>query len=251
MPAKVNEASIVLILKTEKSELLKDYRPILLCNVIYKIISKCLVSRLRPLLEEIITPTQSASILGWMITNNALIAFECLHAIRSGNNRNKRFGAFKLDLTKAYDRVDWTYLEGLLQRLGFQSRWVQWVMEYVTNVKYSVRFNNVLLDSFQPMCGLRQCDPLSPYLFFFVADGLSKNLQQAVERKSLQGLKICSRALGISHLLFVDDTLLFLEIKEEHALIKEDRIRNQSSDMARLMDSTTAFFEVQWEKRQS
>jgi hypothetical protein len=106
MPAKANETSIVLIPKTEKSELLKDYRRISLCNVIYKIVSKCLINRLRPLLEEIITLSQSAFILGRMITDNALIVFECLHANRSVNCRNKRFGAFKLDLTKAYDRVD-------------------------------------------------------------------------------------------------------------------------------------------------
>jgi hypothetical protein len=124
MLAKVNDTSTVLILKTEKPELLKDYGPISLCNVIYKIVSKCLVNRLRPLLVEVITPTQSAFIPGWMITDNALIAFEFLHAIQSGNYRNKRFGAFKIDLTKAYGRVDWTYLKGVLRRLGFQSIWV-------------------------------------------------------------------------------------------------------------------------------
>jgi hypothetical protein len=88
------------------------------------------------------------------ITDNALIAFECLHAIRCGNNRSKKFGAFKLDLIKAYDRVDWKYLKGVLQQVGFQSRWMQWVMECVTTVKFSIHFNNVLLDSFQPSHGL-------------------------------------------------------------------------------------------------
>jgi hypothetical protein len=176
MPAKVIETSIVLILKTKKPELLKEYRTISLCNVIYKIVSKCLVNRLRPLLEEVISPTQSAFIPCRMITDNALIAFECLHVIRSGNSRNKSFGVFKLDLTKAYDHVDWTYLEGVLWRLGFQSRWMQWVMECVITVKYLVRFNNVLLDSFQPMCGLRQGGLLSPYIFLFVAYGLLKFL---------------------------------------------------------------------------
>jgi hypothetical protein len=89
-----------------------------------------------------------------MIANNALIVFECLHAIRCGNNRSKKFGAYKLDLTKAYDHVDWKKLEGVLRRLGFQGKWVQWVMECVTTVRYSVHFNNILLDSFQPSRGL-------------------------------------------------------------------------------------------------
>jgi hypothetical protein len=115
-----------------------------------------------------------------MITNNALIAFECLHALKTDNQDCKKFRAYKLDLTKAYDRVDWRYLEGVLRRLGFHSKWIQWVMECVTTVRYSVHFNNALLDSFTPSHGLRQGDPLSPYLFLFVADGLSMILQHEV-----------------------------------------------------------------------
>jgi hypothetical protein len=124
MPPGVNETSIVLLPKKDEPELLKDFRPISLCNVIYKVISKCMVNRLRPLLQELIAPTQSAFIPGRMITDNALIAFECLHAIRNGNNNSKEFGALKLDLSKAYDRVDWGYLKGILGRLGFHSKWL-------------------------------------------------------------------------------------------------------------------------------
>jgi hypothetical protein len=83
-------------------------------------------------------------------------------------------------------------------------------MKCVTTIRYSVRLNNVLLDFFIPSRGLRQGDPLSPYLFLFVADGLSKILQYEVERGALHELKICRNAPSISHLLFTDDTLLFL-----------------------------------------
>jgi hypothetical protein len=124
MPPGVNETSIVLLPKKDEPELLKDFRPISLCNVIYKVISKCMVNHLRPLLQELIAPTQSAFIPGRMIIDNALIAFECLHAIRNGNNNCKEFGALKLDLSKAYDRVDWGYLKGILGRLGFHSKWL-------------------------------------------------------------------------------------------------------------------------------
>jgi hypothetical protein len=107
--------AIVLIPKVEKPEILKDYRLISLCNVVYKIVSKCTVNKLRPLLDEIIDASQSAFIPGRMITDNALIAFECLHAINNGHRGCKKFGAYKLDLTKAYDRVDWRCLEGILR----------------------------------------------------------------------------------------------------------------------------------------
>jgi hypothetical protein len=127
-------------------------------------------------------------VLGRMITDNTLIAFECLHAIRSGNEGCRKFCAYKLDLTKAYDRIDWGFLKGVQERLGFHSKWVQWVMECMSTVSYSVRFNNVPLESFKPSRGLRQGDPLSPYLFLFVADGLSQLFQHEIQRQNLHEL---------------------------------------------------------------
>jgi hypothetical protein len=123
MPAIVNETTIVLIPKKIEPEVLNDFRPIYLCDKIYKVVSKCLINRLRPMLQEIIEPMQSAFILGRMITDNALIVIECLHAIRNGNKGSQKFGAYKLEC-KAYDRVDWSFLEGVLKRFDFHHTWV-------------------------------------------------------------------------------------------------------------------------------
>jgi len=161
-------------------------------------------------------------ILGRLITDNAIIAFECLHAIQQGMTERNNFCAYKLDLSKAYDRVDWGFLEKVLSRLGFQRSWVQWVMSCVTTVRYSVCLNGVPLESFQPSRGLRQGDPLSLYLFLFVADALSYALQKDVQDNIIEELKISRHAPGISHLLFADDALLFFRANAEQAI----RIRN-------------------------
>jgi hypothetical protein len=145
MPDGVNDTIIVLIPKKKNPELLHDFRPISLCNVIYKVVSKCLVNHLRPLLQDIIASTQSAFIPGRLITDNALIAFECINTIQKSKDKKGKFCAYKLDLAKSYDRVDRNYLEGMLAKLGFASQWTAWVMACVRSVTYSVRLNGVLL----------------------------------------------------------------------------------------------------------
>jgi hypothetical protein len=126
------------------------------CTVIYKVVSKCIVNRLRPLLQDIISTGQSAFIPGRMITDNALIAFECIHAIKVNSDVRGEFCAYKLDLSKAYDRVDWDFLNKVLLKLGFQSSWVQRVMSCVTSVRYTIRFNGAMSAPFFPSRGLRQ-----------------------------------------------------------------------------------------------
>jgi hypothetical protein len=218
MPDGVNDTVIVLIPKKKNPEFLRDFRPISLCNVIYKVVSKCLVNRLRPLLQDIIAPTQSAFIPGRLITDNALIAFECINTIQKSNDKKGKFCAYKLDLAKAYDRVDWTYLEGMLLKLGFAKQWISWIMTCVRSVKYSIRLNGNLLQKFAPTRGLRQGDPLSPYLFLFVAEGLSRLLRQEINSGQLNELKICRQSPGISHLLFADDSILFFEANMDQAM---------------------------------
>jgi hypothetical protein len=121
MPEGVNETSLVLIPKIHHPEELKDFRPISLCNVVYKIMSKCLVNRLRPYLHEMISPNQSVFVPGCLITDNALIAFECIHSLQHVKNGDNSLCAYKVDLSKAYDRVDWNFLHKVLLKLVFHS----------------------------------------------------------------------------------------------------------------------------------
>jgi hypothetical protein len=118
LPEGVNDTAIVLIPKVEQPMELKEFRPISLCNVIYKVVSKCLVNRLRPILDELISHNQSAFVPRRMITDNALLAFECFHFIQKNRRPEYAACAYKLDLSKAYDRVDWHFLEQSMIRLG-------------------------------------------------------------------------------------------------------------------------------------
>jgi hypothetical protein len=109
-----------------------------------------------------------------------------------------------------------------MERLGFNHRWIDWTMACVTTVSYQVKFNGTLLESFSPSRGLRQGDPLSPFLFLFVADGLSHLLQREVGMNRIEPIRICRRAPGVSHLLFADDSLLFFKADVAQALrVKE------------------------------
>ena len=124
MPANINHTAIVLIPKVDQPSNLREFRPISLCTVLYKVIAKCLANRLRPFLSDIISVNQSAFVPGRLITDNALVAFECFHFIEHNTNPGKNFCAYKIDLSKAYDRVDWGFLENAMKGLGFSHRWI-------------------------------------------------------------------------------------------------------------------------------
>lgn len=209
IPEGLCDSVIVLIPKVNNPEHLSKFRPISLCNVLYKIASKVLANRLKLFLPDIVSDFQSAFVPGRLITDCALVAFECLHTIRKQHSK-KPFFALKIDMMKAYDRVEWSYLQGCLSRLGFAQAWIQTVMRCVTSVRYAVRINGELTDQVVPSRGIRQGDPISPYLFLLCTEGLSCLLQKEEETGVLQGIRNGRHGPSISHLLFADDSIFFV-----------------------------------------
>jgi hypothetical protein len=207
-----------MIPKVASPEDLGQFRPISLCNVIYKIASKVAENRLKKILPEIISEQQSAFVPGRLITDNIITAYECLHFMKRNKAKKHRFCALKLDMRKAYDRVEWSYLKAIMLKLGFSSRWVAVVMRLVSTVSFSVLFNGVPQEEFYPSRGIRQGDPISPYLFLLAAEGLSCLLKVRDQSSALYGLQVATSAPAINHLLFADDSLLFFKACEEGAM---------------------------------
>jgi hypothetical protein len=130
--------------------------------------------------------------------------------------------ALKLDISKAYDRIDWDYLRGIMTKMGFSTRWVSWIMMCVESVDYNVIVNDRLVGPITPSRGLRQGDPLSPYLFILCAEGLSALIRHAEARGDIHGVKICRNAPIVSHLLFADDSFLFFRANVDEALVMKN-----------------------------
>ena len=101
--------------------------------------------------------------------------------------------ALKLDMSKAYDRVEWTSLENIMRKMGVHQKMVEVIMRCITTVTYSIRINGQTRGRIVPSRGLRQGDPLSPYLFLFCAEGLSALLRHAAERQTIHGVVVCRR----------------------------------------------------------
>lgn len=119
--------------------------------------------------------------------------------------------AVKLDISKAYDRVEWNFLRQMMIRLGFDERWVDLAMETVRTSTYSILINGEPKGFVQPSRGIKKGDPLSPYLFLLCAEGLSGMMKKALETKQLHGVLSCTGGVCVSHLLFANDCLLFCE----------------------------------------
>lgn len=155
MPREVNRLLIVLIPKISNPSVVNHYRPISLCNVVYKIISKLIIIKLRPLLDKIISLAQSAFLPDRWIVENQVIVQELLHGFKTRKTKPSLM-AIKLDLQKAYDRVNWRFINSVLLHLGFNETFTNWIHACISSVTFEIIVNGGKSESFKPTRGLRQ-----------------------------------------------------------------------------------------------
>ncbi|GLT28935.1 hypothetical protein SLA2020_038370 [Shorea laevis] len=201
----LNSSFIVLVPKKGNPVDLKDYRPISLINSLYKIISKVLANRIKKVLVKVISGTQSAFLGGRQITDGILILNEVVEEIKK---KKVSSFIFKADFEKAYDCVNWSFLDEMMWRLGFGEKWREWIKECLQTASVSVLVNGSPTEEFKMERGIRQGDPIAPFLFLIVAEGLHGLIESAKSKDLLQGVDIGSFGLNISHLQFADDTVI-------------------------------------------
>ena len=174
-----------------------------------------MANRLKWVLEEVIDKAQSAFVPGRQIFDNALVAFEIVHSMKEKHTGKVGWMALKLDMSKAYDRVEWRYLEGMMRTMGFPEKFILLIMKCVSSVAYSIMINGKKCGHIKPSKGISQGDPLSPYLFLLCAEGLSTLLKKALKDKEIQGVAAARNGPKITHLFFADDSLLFCRAQKK------------------------------------
>ncbi|GLJ39562.1 hypothetical protein SUGI_0808320 [Cryptomeria japonica] len=214
-----NSTFIALIPKVRDPSRFDQYTPIALCNTIYKVVAKAMATTLKKCLENVISNELSGFLKNRQILDGVLIAQEVIHSIQ---NKKKDGMVIKLDMNKAYDRVSWEFLISIMRRLGFCDSWCKWVFSCISSTSFAVLVNGVPTDFFNASKGLCQGDPLSPFLFLMLAEVLSRSVQDRVSKGDIKGLQVSGGISNITHLQFVDDTLLLGEAtaKEAHAFKK-------------------------------
>ena len=208
VPEYLNQTHIALIPKIQSPETIGNYQPISLCNTIYKVVAKIIVARLKPNLEKLISPLQTAFVPGRKGIDNAIIVQELIHSI---SKKKGRVGdmSIKLDLEKAYDKLEWAFIRNMLLRINLLENLIDLIMSCATSVSTSFLLNGAPLKPILPSRGIRQGDPLSPYLFILCIEYLGQLIEEKCSNKLWNPIKASQSGSAFSHLMFANDLVLF------------------------------------------
>lgn len=198
------------------SEYLTQFRPIALCNVLIKLVIEVLANRLKSLMPKLTGEQQASFFPGRQAIDNIVIAQEMIHLLERKTER-KGDMVIKVDLEKAYDRIAWPFFQEVILAAGFNTHLTGLILSCISSITITVLWNGKQLKEFQPKRGLRQGDPLSPYLFVLCMEVLGQRISDVVTQGRWKPLKTSQNSPYISHLFFVDDLLLFGEASSEQA----------------------------------
>jgi hypothetical protein len=213
-----NHTFIALIPKKLGASTENQFRPISLCNIIYKIIFKILANRFKGLLHHFISPFQSTFVPSRNIQDNTILVHELFNSINSKRGRGGLMGV-KIDMEKAFVQMEWSFILTILSTLGFHSTWINWIRICITSPSFSILINGSPFGLFHPECGLRQGDFLSPFLFILGTEVLSCLLLRHESQELLKDIKIARNCSSITHLLFADDLVLFAKTTSSEATL--------------------------------
>jgi hypothetical protein len=160
------------------------------------------------MLPKIISPLQSAFVPSRNIQDNTILAHELLHSFKHKRGKGG-FMFLNMDMEKAFDKMEWDFILAIMEKLGFHSSWLIWIKLCISSSSFSILLNGSPFGLFTPKRGLRQGDPLSPFLFILGSEVLSHLLFREEAVGNIKGLKISRQTSTIHHLLFADDLLIF------------------------------------------
>lgn len=206
MLREANATAITLVPKSDSPNSMSDFRPIACCNTVYKCISKIIANRLKCFMPDFIDQAQTAFVKGRSIMDNILLAQEILRDYHRDNKPPRC--AIKLDWMKAYDTINWNFLFNILEAIGVPGELLQCIKQCVSTAMFSISINGGLVDYFKAERGLRQGDPISPYLFILGMEVLSRMLNRMTNMGGYRYHRMCDR-VRLNHLCFADDVLIF------------------------------------------
>ncbi|XP_071694498.1 uncharacterized protein [Rutidosis leptorrhynchoides] len=186
--------------------ILSDFRPISLIGSLYKIVAKILSNRLKRVLPRLVGSEQSAFLKERYILDGVLVANKSIDFIKSNN---KKGIIFKVAFEKAFDCLNWDFLMEVMSSMEFGAKWRKWILACLSSASISVLINGSPTREFPIGRGVRQGDPLSPFLFILAAEGLNFLTKAAINRGLFRGVEIGKDKVLVSHLQYADDTMLF------------------------------------------
>ncbi|GKA79907.1 putative RNA-directed DNA polymerase [Tanacetum coccineum] len=208
IPRGCNSSFITLVLKVDDPLVVGDFRQISLIGCQYKIIAKILANRLSQVVSSVVSDVQMAYIKGRQIIDGPLMVDDI---IAWAKKHKRRLMFLKVDFEKAFDSLSWSFLFSVLEQMRFSSKWRNWIHSFLNSAFALVLVNGSPTNEFKIERGLRQGDPLSPFLFILAVEALNVALFEATSNNIFHGIKVGKDKVHISHLQFADDALIMGE----------------------------------------